>query len=426
MHNDYLCTTEVNGMREIFNDYVKSMTTYIMFKIKAAANRLRPELEAKGRSPIFLSMGAPTAPPPKLLLDRLKSALDEDGIHLYSIPRGESFFLEAIAKYMKRRFNVSLDPKTEISALLGSKEGLANFLRALINPILDDKEKDVVFVPDPGYASYGQMVEIAGGKTFSVPLTPENNYMPDFEEVLKNLEKDGYNPKKVKAVAFNYPNNPMGATCTNEYMQKAVDFCIKHHFILLGDAAYIDLNLPGTDKIPSILTFENAKDVAIEFYSFSKSFAMTGWRMGWACGNKVLIDMLGKMKSSLDTGLFKPLQIAGAAILNSKEGDEYIIESNKKYKRKQDILLEGFKKMGWPIDESLKPKATFYLWLPVPPRYKSSEEFTNYVLETSGVVFVPGSAFGKNGEMWFRISATATEPEIKEAVERLIADGLKF
>ena len=162
-------------MREIFNDYVKSMTTYIMFKIKAAANKLRPELEAKGRSPIFLSMGAPTAPPPKLLLDRLKSALDEDGIHLYSIPRGESFFLEAIAKYMKRRFNVSLEAKTEISALLGSKEGLANFLRALINPILDDKEKDVVFVPDPGYASYGQMVEIAGGKTFSVPLTPENN-----------------------------------------------------------------------------------------------------------------------------------------------------------------------------------------------------------------------------------------------------------
>ena len=173
-------------MREKFNDYVKSMTTYIMFQIKAAANKLRPELEAKNRTPIFLSMGAPTAHPPKRFIDKFKESLDIEGIHMYSTPRGETFFLEAIAKFMQRRFGVELDSKKEIAALIGSKEGLANFLRALINPTTDEDEQEVVFVPDPGYASYGQMVAIAGGKTYPIPLTPDNNYMPNLDDVWNN------------------------------------------------------------------------------------------------------------------------------------------------------------------------------------------------------------------------------------------------
>ena len=413
-------------MKEIFNDYVQSLETYIMFRIKQRTAELTPMLKEKGRSPISLSMGAPVDPPPQFVIDKLVEILKNDKkVHSYSTPKGEKYLTDAIIERMKRVYNVSLE-NNEVHSLIGSKEGIANFIRAIINPTTNVKEKDIILVPDPGYASYVQMVNVSGGFAYPVPLTPENNYMPDLEEVLKQLEKDGYNPKKVKALAFNYPNNPMGVTCTREYMQKAVDFCKKHNFILIGDAAYIDLNLPGTDKLPSILECNNAKDVAIEFYSFSKSYAMTGWRMGWACGNKELVEMLGKIKSSLDTGIFKPLQMAGAAILNCEEGDEYIVKANEKYKKKQNILLEGFAKMGWNISESLIPKATFYLWLPVPPRFKSSEEFTNYVLETSGVVFVPGSAFGKNGEMWFRISATATEPEIKEVIERLIKDGLRF
>jgi len=413
-------------MKELFNDYVQSLETYIMFRIKQRTAELTPMLTEKGRAPISLSMGAPVDPPPQFAIDKLIEILQNNkNIHTYSNPKGEKYLIDEIIKRMKRVYNVELK-NNEVHSLIGSKEGIANFIRELINPTTNIKEKDIVLVPDPGYASYAQMVMVSGGLAYPMPLTPENNYMPDFEDVLKQLEKDGFDPKKIKAVAFNYPNNPMGAVCTKEYMQKAVDFCIKHHFILMGDAAYIDLNLPGTDKIPSILECKNAMDIAIEFYSFSKSYAMTGWRMGWACGNKELVEMLGKIKSSLDTGIFKGLQIAGASILNSEEGDKFIEESNKKYQIKQDILLDGFKKMGWDIDKLGKPKATFYLWLPVPPRFKSSEEFTNYVLETSGVVFVPGSAFGKNGEMWFRISATATEPEIKEAVERLIQDGLRF
>ena len=413
-------------MKELFNDNVQSLETYIMFRIKQKTAELAPVLKEKGRSPISLSMGAPVDPPPQFVTDKLIEVLQNDKkIHTYSNPKGENYLIDAIIERMKRVYNVELN-KNEVHSLIGSKEGIANFIRELINPKEDIKEKDIILVPDPGYASYVQMVTVSGGHAYPVPLTPENNYMPDLEEVLKQLEKDGFNPKKIKALAFNYPNNPMGVTCTREYMQKAVDFCIKHHFILLADAAYIDLNLPGTEKLPSILECKNAKDTAIEFYSFSKSYAMTGWRMGWACGNKELVEMLGKMKSSIDTGIFKALQKAGAAVLNSKEGDEYIVEANKKYKTKIDILLNGFEKMGWDIGKIPEPKATFYVWLPVPPRFKSSEEFTNYVLETSGVVFVPGSAFGKNGEMWFRISATATEQEIKEAVERLISDGMHF
>lgn len=411
-------------MRELFNDYVKSMTTYIMFQIKAAANKLRPELEAKGRAPIFLSMGAPTANPPKKLLDRLKSALDEDRIHLYSVPRGEAFFLESIALYMKRRFGVELDAKREISALIGSKEGLANFLRALINPVLDDAEKDVVFVPDPGYASYGQMVGIAGGKTYSIPLTPENNYMPNLDDVWNSYIENGGRADKVKAVIINYPNNPLGATATREYYQHVLDFCKKHHLILMSDAAYADLYFDEKERPFSILEFEGAKDIAVEFFSFSKPFAMTGARLGWICGNSEAIDELCVLKSTIDNGIYKPLQVACAEILNSPEGDEYTKNANRELKYKQDIFVQGMKELGWP--EFYVPNSTFYLWMPIPPRYSTSKEFTDDLMKTSGVIAVPGHAYGEYGEGFFRVSIVCSETEIMECIRRMKEDGFYY
>ena len=411
-------------MRELFNDYVNSMTTYIMFKIKAAANKLRPELEAKNRAPIFLSMGAPTAHPPKKLLDRLKSALDEPRVHLYSTPRGEGFFLEAIAQYMKRRFNVELDSKTEIASLIGSKEGLANFLRALINPTTDDAEKEIVFVPDPGYASYGQMIEIAGGKPFPIPLTPENNYLPNLDEVWDEyLNQDG-NPAKVKAVIINYPNNPLGATATREYYKHVVSFCKKHNVVLMSDAAYSDLYFNEGERPFSILEFEGAKDVAVEFFSFSKPYAMTGARLGWICGNKDAIDELCVLKSTIDNGIYKPLQIACAEILNSPEGDEYTLEANRELKRKQDIFVQGIKELGWP--DFYVPDATFYLWMPIPPRYATSKEFTDDLMKTSGVIAVPGHAYGTHGEGYFRVSIVCSESQIRECISRMKEDGFYF
>lgn len=219
-------------MQEFFNDYVQSLETYIMFRIKETVAKITPELKAKNRAPIMLSMGAPTAAPPKALTESLKAALDEKGIHLYSSPKGEKFYRDAVAKRMKERFGVELNPDTEIFSLIGSKEGLANFIRVLINPTTKEEDKEIILIPDPGYASYGEMVKVSGGKAFAVPLTPENNFMPDMEEVWADLIKQGYDPKKVKALLINYPNNPLGATATREYYKSLVDFCKKTSYFV--------------------------------------------------------------------------------------------------------------------------------------------------------------------------------------------------
>ena len=413
-------------MKELFNDYVQSLETYIMFQIKQETQRLAPELTAKGRKPISLSMGAPVEPPPQLVNDKLVEAMQGEGMHTYTTPKGEDYFLEAVAQRMKKRFGVDMDTKTEICSLIGSKEGIANMIRALVNPVKETKNRDIILIPDPGYASYKEMVKVSGGMSYPVPLTVENNYMPDLEEVAKNLEKDGLSMKKVKALIINYPNNPLGAICTKEYLQKAVDFCRKHKILLISDAAYVDLTFEGAPNASSVFEIEGAKDTAVEFFSFSKPYSMTGWRIGWVCGNKEAVGFLSKLKSTIDTGIYKPIQKAAAFILNSKEGDEYIVESNKRFERKQKIVVEGFKELGWPMDKINPPKATFYLWLPIPPKYKTSKEFTDDVLKTSGIVLVPGNGFGENGEGWFRMSIVASEDQMKEVIRRLKEDGFRF
>ena len=392
-------------MKELFNEYVKSIDTYIMFRIKQEAANLTPELEAKGRAPIALAMGAPVAPPPQFVYDKLTEALKTPQIHTYSTPKGEAFFLEAIAKRMKNRFGVELDPKTEIFSLIGSKEGLANFIRALINPTTNPAEQDVILVPDPGYASYTQMIKTSGGKSYGIPLTKADNYMPDMNKIWQKMLQDGINPAKVKAIVINYPSNPLGATCTKEYLKHIVDFCREKQIWLISDAAYCDIYFDENQKPHSVLEIEGAKDVAVEFYSFSKPYSMTGFRLGWVCGNADAVGAFGRLKSTIDTGLFKALQKCAAEVLNAKEGDDYIKAANKSFKEKQMIVINGFRELGWQIKDEDIPSATFYIWLPIPPRYKKSTDFTSDVLKTSGVVLVPGNAFGNNGEGFFRLSA---------------------
>lgn len=413
-------------MKHLFNDYVQSLETYIMFQIKQETQRLTPELKAKNRAPIALDMGAPVEPPPKYVIDKLKEILDEPGIHTYSSPKGEMFYLEAIAKRMKSRFDVDLDPKTEIFSLIGSKEGIANMIRELINPTMNDKEKDIILIPNPGYASYKEMLKVSGGLGYSIPLTQENNYMPDLEEVVSNLKKDGYDENKIKAVIINYPNNPLGAVANREYFKKIVEFCKKRNLLLMSDAAYADMSFIGEEKAPSILEIEGAKDVAVEFHSFSKPYAMTGWRLGWICGNAEAVSMFGKLKSTIDTGIFKPLQKAAAMVLNSDEGEEYIKEAVLGFQKKQEILVQGLRELGWDMDNLNIPQATFYLWLPIPKRYKTSKEFTDDLLKTSGIVFVPGSAFGDFGEGFFRISIVVAEEQLYEIIKRMKEDGFTF
>ena len=414
------------NLEKLFNKEVMSLDTYIMFRLKEITTQLTPELKAKNRTPISLSMGAPTADPPKVLINRLKEILDEDGIHTYSTPKGELYFRKAIAQRMKKRFGVDMDPETEIFSLVGSKEGIANLVRFITTPKENEFEKDVIMVPDPCYASYLQFIKCSGAKAYSMPLTAENDYKPDVEAIYNQILKDGYKAENVKAIFINYPNNPMGVSTTKDYIKTVVNFCKKHDILLVSDAAYCDLYFEEDEKPFSIFEIEGAKDIGIEFYSFSKPYAVTGWRLGWVCGNKDVVQRFGKGKSTIDNGIFKALQKACAEILNSEDGDKYITEGNKGYKRKQAIMVKGFKELGWPIDEKSVPHTTFYLWLPIPARYKSAFDFCEDVLKKSGVVLVPGNAFGECGEGFFRLSFVCSDEQLQEVIDRFKADGFTF
>ena len=209
-------------------------------------------------------------------------------------------------------------------------------------------------------------------------------------------------------------------------MQKIVNFCKEKNIILISDAAYCDLYFDEQDRPHSILEIEGAKDVAVEFYSFSKPYSMTGFRLGWICGNADAINAFGRLKSTIDTGLFKVIQKAGAEILNSDEGEKYIKKSNIDFKRKIKIIINGLRELGWKINDEDIPKATFYIWQPIPERYKTSKEFTDDLLKKSGIVVVPGSAFGANGEGYFRLSAVADDEQLEETISRMKQDGFYF
>ncbi len=411
---------------KLFNKDVMSLDTYIMFKLKEKTDELREELTKRNRAPIALSMGAPTMMPPKKLINRVKELMDEPNIHLYATPRGELYFREAIAKRMKSRFGVDMNPANEIFSLIGSKEGIAHLIRFLTTQKEDKFEKDIFMVPDPCYASYLQIIKCSGGYAYSVPLTPENDYKPDMEEYYAKLQSEGFNPDKVKAVIINFPNNPMGMGTTKEYVQSVVNFCKKHQILLISDAAYCDLYFDEKEKPFSVFELEGAKDIAVEFYSFSKPYAVTGWRLGWVCGNSAIIQRLGKGKSTIDNGIFKVLQKACAEILNDPEGDEYIRQGNLGYKRKQEIMVKGFRELGWDIPDEKISHTTFYLWLPVPKRFKSAFDFCEQVLEKSGIVLVPGNAFGEHGEGYFRLSFVCSDEQLQEVIDRLKADGFSF
>ncbi|MFI3300497.1 MAG: aminotransferase class I/II-fold pyridoxal phosphate-dependent enzyme [Candidatus Gastranaerophilales bacterium] len=413
-------------MENIFNEQILSLNTYIMFKLAEITAELTPELKKRNRNPISLSMGAPTANPPQFVIDKLKEALDEDGIHTYSTPRGEKYYREAISLRMKNRFNVEVNPDTEIFSLIGSKEGIANLIRFITTPKAEEFEKDIILVPNPCYASYLEFIKCSGAKGYSLPLTKENNYQPDLEEIRENLINDGYNPKNIKALIINYPNNPLGISASREYVQSCVDFCKKYKIILMSDAAYCDMYFDEKEKPFSVLELNGAKDVAIEFFSFSKPYALTGWRLGWVCGNKEIVQRFGKGKSTIDNGIFKGMQKACSQILNSKDGDEYIAQGNKGFARKQSIMVKGLEELGWDISAESVPHTTFYLWLPIPPRYNSAFEFCEDVLHKSGVVLVPGNAFGDCGEGFFRLSYVCSDEKLQEVIERFKADGFYF
>ena len=414
------------SVKSLYSDYCKNMETYIMFRISARVAELTPELEKKGLPPIRMSIGAPTVEPPKALLDYFIKALSEPGVHTYSVPKGEKFLLDAIAKRMKTRFGVDINPATEATSLMGSKEGLANMFRTLITPRFNPKERDIILTPDPGYASYVDAIEIAGGLSYPTPLNLENHYLPDMDACVATLKADGYDPSRIKALIINYPSNPIGATAPFEYYERVVEFARRHKILLISDVAYSEMYFDGQEAPHSILEVPGAKDLAIEFHSFSKPYAMTGWRIGFAVGNADAVGILAKMKGTMDSGIFRAIQKAAAFALGSEDCDAYIRNCNLMYAENQKLMLAGFKRLGWPIEKLNPPKATFYLWLPIPRNYTSCEKFASDVLEQAGVVLVPGTAFGKTGEGFVRLSLVNPKEELEAVITRFEQKGFVY
>lgn len=362
-------------------------------------DRLKNEKIKEGVDVIDLGIGDPDIPTPHEIVEIAKKALEKSEYHRYPSNTGSLFFRKACAEYIKRRFGISFDPETEIIALIGSKEGIAHFPIAFINP------NDVILCPDPAYPVYHLGAIFTDGVPHYMPLTWENNFLPDLSKIPQDILE------RTKIIWLNYPNNPTGATATKEFFKEVIEFAKKYNFIVAHDAAYIEMYY---EEPPiSIFEIEGAKEVAIEFHSLSKTFCMTGWRIGFAIGNSFLISALAKVKSNIDSGVFTAIQEAGAYALNNLE--KIVPSLVEVFKKRRDFLATELQKLGY---EFKKPNATFYLWVKT-PKNMSSQEFCKKVLQEIGLVVTPGIGFGNSGEGYFRIALTVGEERLKEAAQRL-------
>ncbi len=373
---------------------IKRLPPYLFAEI----DRLKEEVIKEGVDVIDLGVGDPDIPTPKEIVEAAKKALEKPENHRYPSYVGMLSFRKAVADWYKRRFNVELDPETEVVSLIGSKEGIAHLPLAYI------ESGDYALVPDPGYPVYPVAVMFAGGEAIKMPLKEENGFLPDLDSISEDVFK------KTKLMFIGYPNNPTAAVAEKEFYKKVIDLAKEYDFIVASDNAYSEICYDGYKPI-SFLEVEGAKDVGIEFHSLSKTFNMTGWRIGFAVGNKDVIAALGKVKTNIDSGIFQAVQEAGIyALNNAEELNGRII---KIFQERRDNMAEALKKAGFEFN---LPKATFYFWVKVPEGYTSAE-FTKKLLKEKGIVVTPGNGFGDAGEGYFRISIT--NPRIEEAVERI-------
>ncbi len=366
----------------------------------AEVDKRKRELAAKGKDVIDLGVGDPDLPTPDFIIDALAEAARDPKNHRYALDAGMPAFRQTIRDWFKKRFRVTLDPDKEILPLIGSKEGIAHLPLALINP------GDGVLIPDPGYPVYNSSTLFAGGTPFFMPLLETNEFLPDLSELSSSAVK------KSKLMFLNYPNNPTSATATLDFFKKAVEFAYQNQILIAQDAAYSEVGYEGY-VAPSIMQVDGAKEVAVEFHSLSKTFNMTGWRVGFAVGNSKVLAQLGKVKSNVDSGIFQAIQLAAKTALES--GEKALKQNLQIYQKRRDLLISGFQQIGWTIKA---PQATFYCWIPVPPGYTSSELALTF-LEKMNIVVTPGNGFGKNGEGYFRISLTVPENRIEEALHRI-------
>ncbi|MBG0776545.1 MAG: LL-diaminopimelate aminotransferase [Desulfovibrionaceae bacterium] len=379
-------------------DRLASLPPYLFAEI----DRIKAQVAARGVDIISLGIGDPDLPTPEFIIEAMAQAIRKPANHRYPSYEGMPAYREAVADWYKARFGASLDPKTEVVSLIGSKEGIAHFPLAFVNP------GDLVLVCTPNYPVYNVATGFAGGEVRYLPLTDENDFLPDLDAV------DEATWKRAKMIFLNYPNNPTAATANKEFFARLIAIAKAHDVIVVHDTAYTEIYYDEAKKPISILEVEGAKDVAIEFHSLSKTFNMTGWRVGMAVGNASLVAGLGKIKENVDSGLFQAVQEAGIAAM--RHGDAATAELRTIYKQRRDTVIDALHKIGI---NCRVPDATFYIWSPVPAGYGTSAEFVSRLLQETGVVVTPGNGFGKPGEGYFRISLTVGTERLEEAVSRI-------
>jgi LL-diaminopimelate aminotransferase len=379
-----------------YADRIRTLPPYLF----AAIDDMKRKAIEHGMDIINLGIGDPDLPTPEPIIESLRRAAGDPKHHQYPSYDGMLSFRTAVAQWYKRRFGVKADPKTEVLTLIGSKEGIGHVPLAFIDT------GDVVLVPSPGYPVYPVGVSFAGGTSHFMPLTKDNGFLPDLDAIPKDVAQ------KSKLMFLNSPNNPTSVVASKEFFKKVIDFAKEHHIIICHDAAYSEIYYDG--KRPcSFLEAEGAMEVGVEFHSLSKTFNMTGWRIGFAVGRQEVIAGLGKVKTNIDSGVFQAIQEAGITAL---ELDDSVTNDLRGiYQERRDVLVAGLKKLGLSLET---PEAAFYVWIEVPKGFTSAS-FTAHLIEKAGIVTTPGNGFGEPGEGYIRMTVTTTKERLREAVDRM-------
>lgn len=375
---------------------LKNLPPYLF----AAIDQMKQKEREKGTDLIDLSIGDPDIPTPLHIVNAMKSAVEKPEHHRYPSYEGMFSFRKAVSDWYGKRFQVALNAQTEVVSLIGSKEGIGHIPLAFVNP------GDTVLIPSPGYPVYHIGTMFAGGESHFMPLLETNGFLPDFSIIPESILK------KTKMMFINYPNNPTSASAQRSFFEEAVRIALKYNIIVCHDAAYSEVYYDNK-KPMSFLEVEGAKEVGIEFHSLSKTYNMTGWRLGFAVGNSEVISGLGKIKTNIDSGVFQAIQEAGIIALET--GEDILSGIRDIYQERRDIFCDGLRSIGLSLN---KPDATFYIWVKVPSPFDSSG-FVVHLLEKTGVLGTPGNGFGAPGEGYIRFALTADGKRMKEAVNRI-------
>jgi len=375
---------------------LRNLEGYVFFDLAEA----KKKAQASGKDIIDLGGGNPDLAPHPKIVEALKKEADNPENHRHPIYEGLPELRQAVASWMKRRFEVDVDPESEVLVLIGSKEGIAHVSWAFIDP------GDVALVPDPAYPVYKRGVILAGGKATSMPLLKENSWLPDFEDVKKE------DLSKAKLLFLNYPNNPTGAVADKEFLQRAVDFAERNEIIICQDMAYSEITFDN-NRSESILKIDGAKENCLEFFSFSKTYGMAGWRLGFVVGDSKLIDALRQVEVNVNSGAFHVLQKAAVVALSLEDKDIDAVRQT--YQQRRDVLVAGLKELGWEVEN---PKGSIFVWAKIPYGL-DSKNMANLLIEKTGIVTTPGAGLGPSGEGYLRFSLIVDKERLEEAIERM-------